>query len=113
MLQGFARPSAHLGPEQGDRFGRITNVGVAVVEQPLRQGGFLQADLAQTAAGDQALALLAQQHVQGPGAIGGINTTEVGDEGIHPGLGAAAGIEGAVEIGEATHAGLSPPAVRR
>jgi hypothetical protein len=31
--------------------------------------------------------------VQGPGAIGGINTTEVGDEGIHSGLGAAAGIK--------------------
>ena len=51
--------------------------------------------------------------MQRPGTIGGIDATEISDESIHPGLGAAAGIEGAVEIGEATHAYFSPLAARR
>ena len=103
VFAGIALFWGQLPPNQGDGFGRVANLGVAVVEQPLREERALQADLAQAPAGDQAFALLAQQHMQGPGGVLWGAGFEKSQQVCHAGPAAAAGVEAAVKGGETAH----------
>ena len=103
------RVRRHLLPQQGDGFRRIAHLGVAVVEQPLGQGRARQADLSQSTPGDQPFPLAAQQHMHGPGGIGGSGGREMVDQRLHPCAGGAGAVELFVQLAEGAHQPVSSP----
>ena len=75
-------------PQQAQGLGRVAHLPVAVRNQPCRQVAFFCKDIAETAAGDQAAALFAEQQHQSPRGISSLGLLEMLGERRHLGVGA-------------------------
>src|SRR5438874_3995671 len=99
--------------KQRDRLGEITDGGIALLEQPIRNPARLRGPRRETPHRDQPLRSFAAQEVDRPGRVSRRGMREIVNHGVHFLTRASRLVDRGYEGGELSHATISSPATLR